>query len=201
MSWHMSQRYGHVILGSGYPVLTAVNSQYCECPIHAATRLRQPSLPFDSLHYPTRTICRRVCTYILSVNHVTTKREEVDHILWVWGSATVYVESTWVHYIDFSAIVQVVKVSIIVSSVHVKISTLFVVSHFWSAQVSPEWRLNQGFATQKKCPFPLNRGFYSIEVMYTKIMWAFFWDQILCPQDGGVPWTKVSKGEVPLNSQ
>ena len=85
-------------------------------------------------------------------------REEVDHILWLWGSATVYVESTWVHYIDFSAIVQVVKVSIIMSSVHVKISTLFVVSHFWSAQVSPEWRLNQGFATQKKCPFPLNRS-------------------------------------------
>ena len=25
MSWHMSPRYGHVILVSGYPVLTAVN--------------------------------------------------------------------------------------------------------------------------------------------------------------------------------
>ena len=26
------------------------------------------------------------CTYIRSVNHMTTKRKEVDHILWVWGS-------------------------------------------------------------------------------------------------------------------
>ena len=34
MSWHMSQRYGHVILVSGYPVLTAVNWPYCECPIY-----------------------------------------------------------------------------------------------------------------------------------------------------------------------
>ena len=41
-----------------------------------------PSLPFDSLPYPTRTIRRRV----RSVNHVTTKGKEVDHNLWVWGS-------------------------------------------------------------------------------------------------------------------
>ena len=33
MSWHMSPRYGHGILVSGYPVLTAVNWLYCECPI------------------------------------------------------------------------------------------------------------------------------------------------------------------------
>ena len=46
------------------------------------TRLRHASLPFDSLPYPTRTICRRV----RSVNHVTTKGKEVDHNLWVWGS-------------------------------------------------------------------------------------------------------------------
>ena len=26
------------------------------------------------------------CTYIRSVNHMTTKRKEVDHILWVWCS-------------------------------------------------------------------------------------------------------------------
>ena len=49
-------------------------------------RLRHPSLPFGSLPYPTRTICRRVRTYVRSVNHVTTKRKEVDHIPWVWGS-------------------------------------------------------------------------------------------------------------------
>ena len=33
----------------------------------AKTRLRHPSLPFDSLPYPTRTICRRVRTYARSV--------------------------------------------------------------------------------------------------------------------------------------
>ena len=58
-----------------------VKVQYKRCGF-AKTRLRHPSLPFDSLPYPTRTICRRV----RSVNHVTTKRKEVDHILWVWGS-------------------------------------------------------------------------------------------------------------------
>ena len=30
MSWHISPRYGHVILGSGYPVLTAINWLFCE---------------------------------------------------------------------------------------------------------------------------------------------------------------------------
>ena len=32
------------------------------------------------------------------------------------------------------------------------------VSHFLIAKVSPEWRLNLGFGTQKECPFTLNRG-------------------------------------------
>ena len=89
MSWHMSPRYGDVILLSGYPVLTAVNWPFCECSIYkmwtCKTRLRHPSLPFDSLLCPTLTVCRRVRTYVGSVNHVTTKRKEVDHILWVWG--------------------------------------------------------------------------------------------------------------------
>ena len=58
-----------------------VNGQYKRCGF-AKTCLRHPSLPFDSLPYPTRTICRRV----RSVSHVTTKRKEVDHILWVRGS-------------------------------------------------------------------------------------------------------------------
>ena len=88
--WHMSPRYGNVILVSGYPVLTAVNWPYCECQYKrcgfAKTRLRHPSLPFDSLPYPTRTICRRVRTYVRSVSHATTKRKEADHIPWVWGS-------------------------------------------------------------------------------------------------------------------
>ena len=52
---------------------------YTRCGL-AKTRLRHTSLPFDSL--PSLTICRRV----RSVNPVTTKRKEVDHILWVRGS-------------------------------------------------------------------------------------------------------------------
>ena len=46
------------------------------------------------------------------------------------------------------------------------------VSHFLSAKVSPQRRLNPGFGTLKKCPFPdpLNRGVPSIEVIDTKTM-------------------------------
>ena len=57
-------------------VLFFVNVQQKRCGF-SKTRLRHPSLPFDSLPYPTRTICRRV----RSVNHGTTKPKEVDHIL------------------------------------------------------------------------------------------------------------------------
>ena len=62
-----------------------VNVQCKRCGL-GKTRLRHPSLPFDSLLYPTRTIHRRVRTYVRSVNHMTTKGKEVDHNLWVWGS-------------------------------------------------------------------------------------------------------------------
>ena len=41
-----------------------------------------------------------------------------------------------------------------------------VVSHLLSAKVSPEWRLDLGVGTLKKCPFPLNRGVPSKEVTY-----------------------------------
>ena len=67
-----------------------VNVQCKRCGL-AKTRLRHPSLPFDSLPYPTRTICRRV----RSVNHVTTKRKEVDHILRVWGSVPRALRAAW----------------------------------------------------------------------------------------------------------
>ena len=40
-----------------------VNVQCKRCGL-GKTRLRHPSLPFDSLPYPTRTICRRVRTYL-----------------------------------------------------------------------------------------------------------------------------------------
>ena len=61
-----------------------VNVLYKRCGL-AKTLLGHPSLPFDSLPHPTCTIC----TYIRSVDHVTTKWltwKEVDHIPWVWGS-------------------------------------------------------------------------------------------------------------------
>ena len=35
------------------------------------------------------------CTYIRSVNHMTTKRKEVDHILWVWGSVPSIASRLW----------------------------------------------------------------------------------------------------------
>ena len=53
--------------------------------------------------------------------------------------------------------------------------------------LSPEWRLNPGFDTQKECPFHLNKGVPSIEVIDTKVIWVFFWDQSLCPLNRGVP--------------
>ena len=43
-----------------------VNVQCKRCGL-GKTRLRHPSLPFDSLPYPTRTICRRVRTYARSI--------------------------------------------------------------------------------------------------------------------------------------
>ena len=57
----------------------------------AKTRLRHPSLPLivsptlpvQSVDAYVRTYIR---TYLRSVSHVTTKRKEVDHIPWVWGS-------------------------------------------------------------------------------------------------------------------
>ena len=35
--------------------------------------------------------------------------------------------------------------------------TIFVASHSLISKVSSEWKVNPGFVTQKKCPFPLNR--------------------------------------------
>ena len=60
--------------------------------------------------------------------------------------------------IDLSEIVHVDTAVIIVISVHLNSSTLFMVSHGLRAKVSSEWKLISGFGTQKKCPFPLNRG-------------------------------------------
>ena len=86
------------------------------------------------------------------------------------------------------------KAAIIVISVHLKISALFVVSHGLSAKVSPEWRSNPGFRYSDTCLFSLNRGVPSIEVTDTKIMRTFLRDQILFPLNGVVP----NKGDAQL---
>ena len=57
-----------------------VNVQYTRCGL-AKTHLRHPSLPFDSLPYPTLTICRRVCTYARSITWQPNKKR-----LAFWGS-------------------------------------------------------------------------------------------------------------------
>lgn len=64
--------------------------------------------------------------------------------------------------------------------------------------MSPEWRLKLSFGTKKKCPFPLNRDEPSLELTDTKTMWTLFWDHILCPLSGGVPWISYPHGEFPL---
>ena len=69
-----------------------------------------------------------------------------------------------------SEIVHVLKAVAIVTFEHLNFSTIFVVSHILSATTSPEWRLNLGFGTHKKCPFPQNRSVPSIEVTNTKIL-------------------------------
>ena len=85
MSWHMSPRYGHRILVSGYSVFTAVNWPYFECPILKSYIKAVDTPPFLLIVSPTPPV-QSVDAYVRSVNHVTTKRKEVDHIPWVWGS-------------------------------------------------------------------------------------------------------------------
>ena len=64
-----------------------------------------------------------------------------------------------------STSIYVLKAVTIVSNVHfVNLSTIFAVSHFLSAEVSPEWRLHQSFGDPQKVPLspqqrcPFNRG-------------------------------------------
>ena len=52
-------------------------------------------------------------------------------------------------------VVHVLKAVAIVTSQHLILSTIFVISHLLIAKMSLEWRLNLGFGTQRKCPFPL----------------------------------------------
>ena len=48
MSWHLSPRYGHLILISGYPVLTAVNWPYCEKWMSNIKDVRLPRHAWDT---------------------------------------------------------------------------------------------------------------------------------------------------------
>ena len=78
--------------------------------------------------------------------------------------------------------------------VHLKISALFVVSHFLSAEMSPELmevKTNPGFRTQKTCSFLSNQGVPSTEITDTKIIWTFSRDQILCALNWGVLWIEM----------
>ena len=74
------------------------------------------------------------------------------------------VEFPQMQYIDWSELIHVLKVVVIVTGEHLNLSTIFVNSHFW--------RRIPRFVTQKKCPFTLNRGVPLIEVTNTKIMWT-----------------------------
>ena len=70
MSWHMSPRYGHVILVSGYPVLTAVNWPFVnvldvDLPRHAWDTL--PSLLIVSPTPPLQSVDAYVRTYARSI--------------------------------------------------------------------------------------------------------------------------------------
>ena len=57
-------------------------------------------------------------------------------------------------YINLSETVQFLKAPIIVISVQLKMSTLFVVSHVLSAKVSPELSQTQFSGPDKRVPFP-----------------------------------------------
>ena len=69
------------------------------------------------------------------------------------------------HFIDLCEIVQFVKAYIFFISVHL-ILALFEVSDFLSAEVFPtvmDVKIDPGFWTQKKTPFPLSRGHLSLQ--------------------------------------
>ena len=81
------------------------------------------------------------------------------------------VEFQQVQYIDLSELIHAFKAVTFVTSEHLNLSMTFRVSQSLIAKVSPEWKLNPGFRTHKKCPFPLKRGSVpSIDITNTKIV-------------------------------
>ena len=82
------------------------------------------------------------------------------------------VEFLQVQYINLSDVARVVKVVSIVT-----------VSHFSLVKVSPEWKLNPAkvpLSSEQRCHFIRPNK-------YKDYMRTFFWRQILCPLNGGVP--------------
>ena len=65
-------------------ILWMANVKDVDLPRHAWDTL--PFLLIVSPNLPVQSVDVYVRTYVRSVSHVTTKRKEVDHILWVWGS-------------------------------------------------------------------------------------------------------------------
>ena len=81
------------------------------------------------------------------------------------------VESPQGQYIDLSELIHVLKAHVaIVNSEHFNLTTIFVVSHFLIAKVTPGCRLNSGFWNLNYCPFPLNKDVPSKEVTISKII-------------------------------
>ena len=66
--------------------------------------------------------------------------------------------------------------------------------------MSPEWRSNPGFGTQKMCCFPLKRGVPSIAVTHSKIMWKFFPGSNFVSSEWRCPMNRGFPGAVPLQS-
>ena len=65
-------------------ILWMANVKDVDLPRHAWDT--PPFLLIVSPTLPVQSVDAYVRTYVRSVSHVTTKRKEVDHILWVWGS-------------------------------------------------------------------------------------------------------------------
>ena len=59
------------------------------------------------------------------------------------------VEFPQLQFIDLSELIYVLKTVAIVTSEHLNLSMIFVVSHLLIAKVSPKWRSNRSFGTQK----------------------------------------------------
>ena len=88
MSWHMSRLYGQSwdtgqwlsCFDSGQlTILWMSNVKDVDLPRHAWDT--PPFLLMVSSTPPVQSLD----AYLRSVNHVTTKRKEVDHIRWIWG--------------------------------------------------------------------------------------------------------------------